>query len=265
MIERGAIHWVALPEPVGSGPGFRRPALVISAARFNASRISTVIVASISSNLKLADAPGNVVVPAATSGLPRDSVINVTRLYTIDRRLLGDVVGMLDFSTLTPDQLATAVDDFGVLLEEAKDRAPDQISDSVDLTAAAFGPFSGALADANYVVFDVDVSVFNALGSPELEAANLEIAIYNEESCGIQRDDLESGPDGGDPGLPEEGTVRDAAVAGLVDSGFTQEEAECLINHPEIMDPATFEDEQLLLELLSRCGISLERLAELGG
>lgn len=101
MIERGVIHWAALPEPVGSGPGFRRPALVISADRFNQSRLNTVIVASISSNVELAAAPGNVLIRAEDSGLPLDSVVNVTQLFTVDRRLLGEVAGRLDFATLT--------------------------------------------------------------------------------------------------------------------------------------------------------------------
>ncbi len=100
MIERGVIHWAALPEPIGSAPGFRRPVLVVSADRFNQSRLNTVIVASISSNLALATAPGNVLVAAEASGLPRDSVVNVTQLYTVDRRLLGETVGRLDFATL---------------------------------------------------------------------------------------------------------------------------------------------------------------------
>lgn len=87
-MRRGEIWWAALPEPVGSGPGMKRPVLVIQANPFNESRIATVIVAVITSNLALADAPGNVRVATADSGLPKPSVVNVSQLLTIDRMLL---------------------------------------------------------------------------------------------------------------------------------------------------------------------------------
>jgi mRNA interferase MazF len=82
-----------LSEPCGSEPGFRRPVLVIQANSFNRSRIQTVIVAVISSNLRLADSPGNVLLPATISGLPRDSVVNVSQLLTLDRSFLTEQVG----------------------------------------------------------------------------------------------------------------------------------------------------------------------------
>ena len=78
-----------------AAPGFRRPVLVVQADSFNRSRIQTVIVAVISSNLQLADAPGNVFVPARSSGLPRDSVVNVTQVLTLDRGFLTEHAGTL--------------------------------------------------------------------------------------------------------------------------------------------------------------------------
>ena len=90
---RGEIWWADLPDPRGSEPGFRRPVLVIQANSFNRSRIQTVIVAVISSNLRLADAPGNVLVPAHASGLARDSVVNVSQLITLDRSFLTEAIG----------------------------------------------------------------------------------------------------------------------------------------------------------------------------
>ena len=75
VIQRGEIWWADLPEPRSSEPGFRRPVLVVQADSFNRSRIQTVLVAVITSNLDLADAPGNVAVAARSSGLPRDSVV----------------------------------------------------------------------------------------------------------------------------------------------------------------------------------------------
>ncbi|HEX3154932.1 MAG TPA: type II toxin-antitoxin system PemK/MazF family toxin [Candidatus Angelobacter sp.] len=92
---RGELWWADLPDPRGSEPGFRRPVLVIQANSFNRSRIQTVIVAVISSNLRLADAPGNVVVPAHASGLARDSVVNVSQLITLDRSFLMEAIGRI--------------------------------------------------------------------------------------------------------------------------------------------------------------------------
>jgi mRNA interferase MazF len=85
VIERGAIHWADLGEAVGSRPAKRRPVLVVSADAYNESRIATVVVAVITSNTRLATMPGNVFLPEGASGLPRDSVVDVTALATVDR------------------------------------------------------------------------------------------------------------------------------------------------------------------------------------
>ena len=97
---RGEIWWAELGEPLGSGPGFRRPVLVIQANSFNRSRIPTAIVAVITSNVRLADAPGNVLLPARISGLPRDSVINVSQILTLDRSFLTEEAGKLTGQTM---------------------------------------------------------------------------------------------------------------------------------------------------------------------
>jgi mRNA interferase MazF len=94
-VKRGEIWWADLPEPRGSEPGFRRPALIIQADSFNQSGIQTVIVAVIAGNLRLAEAPGNVLIPARFSGLPRDSVVNVSQLLALDRSFLTEHVGEL--------------------------------------------------------------------------------------------------------------------------------------------------------------------------
>ena len=93
MIERGRIYWADFGEPEGSKPAKRRPVLVISADSYNTSRLATVLAAAITSNTRLAAMPGNVFVPASATGLPRDSVINVTALVTLDKRDLGDPAG----------------------------------------------------------------------------------------------------------------------------------------------------------------------------
>jgi mRNA interferase MazF len=94
-MKRGEIWWASLPEPSGSGPGLRRPVLVIQSNPFNESRIATVIVAVVTSNLALADAPGNVRLNKTESGLSKPSVVNVSQVLTIDRSILADRVKAL--------------------------------------------------------------------------------------------------------------------------------------------------------------------------
>ena len=92
VIERGDIWWADLGEPDGSGPGFRRPVVIIQADPFNRSRLQTVIAVVLTSNIRLVDAPGNVLMPAKATGLPRDSVANVSQVITIDREFLTEKV-----------------------------------------------------------------------------------------------------------------------------------------------------------------------------
>jgi mRNA interferase MazF len=85
VIRRGSICWADLGAPRGSKPAKRRPVLVIQSDPFNASQLNTTVAAVITSNTGLAALPGSVFVPAATSGLPKDSVVNVTALVTLDK------------------------------------------------------------------------------------------------------------------------------------------------------------------------------------
>jgi mRNA interferase MazF len=85
VIQRGAICWVDFGEPAGSAPAYRRPVVVVQSDRYNRSRIATVVVLPFSSNTDLAHHPGNVFVPAVASGLPVDSVANVSQPMTVDR------------------------------------------------------------------------------------------------------------------------------------------------------------------------------------
>ncbi len=87
-MRRGEIWWAALRPPRASEPGSRRPILIVQTDAFNASRIETVLAAIISSNLALAHSPGNVLVKASRSGLPRDSVVNVSQIVTINKSFL---------------------------------------------------------------------------------------------------------------------------------------------------------------------------------
>ena len=94
-MQRGEIWWANLPEPVGSSPGGRRPVLVLQSDLFNRSRINTIVVVIITSNINLATSLGNVLLPMASSSLYRDSVINVSQVATIDRFQLTEYVGAI--------------------------------------------------------------------------------------------------------------------------------------------------------------------------
>lgn len=99
-MRRGEVWWAALPPPSGSRRGFRRPVLVIQSNPFNESRIATAIVAVITSNLALAEAPGNIRVGKAESGLTKPSIVNVSQLLTLDKALLTDRVRPLPTTTM---------------------------------------------------------------------------------------------------------------------------------------------------------------------
>ena len=94
-MKRGEVWWASIPNPTGSGPGFRRPVVVVQSNPFNQSRIATVVVATVTSNIALADAPGNIRLGKADSGLPKVSVVNVSQLVTLDRKLLTQRVRAL--------------------------------------------------------------------------------------------------------------------------------------------------------------------------
>ena len=104
MIVRGGVYWADLGEVTGSRPAKRRPVLVVQSDAYNASSLSTVIAVVLTSNTTLAAMPGNVFVPASTSGLPLDSVVNVTGMVTLDEDDLTEMAGEL------PNYLLTEVD-----------------------------------------------------------------------------------------------------------------------------------------------------------
>jgi len=104
-VRRGDIWWAGLPIPRGSEPGYRRPVVIVQADSFNRSQIQTVLVAVITTNMRLAEAPGNVILPRRQSKLPKDSVINLSQIITLDKSFLTEKVGRL-----SPKQLL-ALDD----------------------------------------------------------------------------------------------------------------------------------------------------------
>lgn len=99
-MKRGEVWWASLPAPQRSSPGYRRPVVVVQANDFNDSPIQTVIVAAITSNLRLAEAPGNFAVPNRGTGLARKSAVNVSQLLTVTKSLLTERMGRLDGGSL---------------------------------------------------------------------------------------------------------------------------------------------------------------------
>ena len=100
MIERGGIYWADLGAPDGSRPAKRRPVLVVSAEIYNSSRLATVLAVVITSNTDLATMPGNVFLPAAVTGLPKDSVVNVTAVVTLNETDLSEQTGLAPLALL---------------------------------------------------------------------------------------------------------------------------------------------------------------------
>lgn len=99
-MKRGEVWWAELPEPTASEPGFKRPVLIIQSNQFNRSRINTVVAAAITSNMKLANAPGNVFLSNRAVNLGRESVVNISQIVTLDKSFLRERVGKLNDSKL---------------------------------------------------------------------------------------------------------------------------------------------------------------------
>ena len=100
MIAQGEVWWANLDAPTGSGPGFRRPVVVVQSDAFNRSRIATVVCVAVTSNLKWGEAPGNVLLEAKATGLDRSSVANVSQVVTVDKTTLTDRIGRLSQAKL---------------------------------------------------------------------------------------------------------------------------------------------------------------------
>ncbi len=106
-IKQGDIFWIDLDAPEGSEPGYRRPFVIIQNNVFNKSRISTVVVCTVTSNLNLANAPGNVFLQKGEGGLPKDSVVNISQIITVDKAFLVEKAGTLPIAKI--DQIIDGV------------------------------------------------------------------------------------------------------------------------------------------------------------
>jgi mRNA interferase MazF len=100
VVAQADVFWATLPDPVGSGPGFTRPVVIVQGDALNASRLATVVVVPLTSNLRWASAPGNVLLKARRTGLPKDSVANVSQIVAIDRTVLTDHAGRVSRAQL---------------------------------------------------------------------------------------------------------------------------------------------------------------------
>ncbi|MDX2178368.1 MAG: type II toxin-antitoxin system PemK/MazF family toxin [Bryobacteraceae bacterium] len=101
VVGRGEVWWADLPSPTGSGPGYRRPVVVVQSDHLNRSRLATVVCVPLTSNLKYAEAPGNVLLRASAAGLPKDSVANPTQIVSLDKALLTERIAKLSQNAMT--------------------------------------------------------------------------------------------------------------------------------------------------------------------
>jgi mRNA interferase MazF len=112
VIAQGDVYCVDLGEPSGSGPGYRRPLVVIQNNVFNRSRIGTAVVCAVTSNLSRADAPGNVLLDDGEASLPRRSVVNVSQIFTVDKQFLDEKLG-----SLSPRRIRQILDGVRLVIE----------------------------------------------------------------------------------------------------------------------------------------------------
>jgi len=112
VIQQGDVYWIEFEEPEGSEPGYKHPHVVVQNNLFNHSRINTVLVCPLTSNLKRANSPGNVLLNKQEANLPKPSVINVSQIFTVDKSQLGDYIG-----TLSSERLRQMLDGIKLLLE----------------------------------------------------------------------------------------------------------------------------------------------------
>ncbi len=112
VISQGDIYWIEFDEPGGSEPGYRHPHVIVQNNLFNQSRIRTVVVCELTSNLMRAEAPGNVLLDQAEANLPKQSVVNVSQIFTVDKTQLGEYIG-----SLSPRRLRQVLDGIKLILE----------------------------------------------------------------------------------------------------------------------------------------------------
>lgn len=142
VISQGDVCWAELPEPTGSGPGFRRPVVVVQGDALNRSRLATAVCIPLTSNLRWANAPGNVPLTAAMTGLPKDSVANATQIVALDRSLLEERVGRISSAKL------------GLLLAGINTRERMTVKNAIDTAQTAVEAVDNDSTDAEVSAAD---------------------------------------------------------------------------------------------------------------
>ena len=112
VIKQGDVFWINLDEPLGSEPGYRHPHVIIQNNVFNFSRINTVVVCAITSNLKRANSPGNILLNKGEANLPRQSIVNISQIFTVNKNDLVEKIG-----TLSPKRVHQILDGVNLLIE----------------------------------------------------------------------------------------------------------------------------------------------------
>lgn len=178
-----------------------------------------------------------------------------------------DVLDTADFTD--PVSLEQSFVQALAVVTAAQRLAPPEIAGDVATTVEGFGTLTASLEQVGWSFIDLELNVLDELNAP-IQLASYNIQKYNFEVCGV----------GTDPGLPPspddftaptpggvelDGTIRDQAVQGLVQAGFTEEQASCLLDELDINDPAAFNDTTAILNVFTQCGISLDQLGQLGG
>lgn len=174
-----------------------------------------------------------------------------------------------DLVSLTPEDLESTMTDTLTKMQNAAELAPDDIRPAIETSEEGFSLMNTALAEANYNLLDFDLAVLDQLDAdPKYNDAADELSVYLFEQCGLGTDpaldvdtDAETGTDA--PGL--EGTAREQIVTQLVATGFTEAEATCLAETPDLLEVMTSADSTAILAAFESCGIPPERLLELGG
>ncbi len=177
-----------------------------------------------------------------------------------------DNIELLGFTD--PEALEAAYTDAYTIINQARAIAPPVIAADVDITIDGVEVLIAALDAADWNFLDVDLGVLDALDVP-LETASYNIEKYNFDVCGIGEEpsepDIIDDPVGTDDDAPLTGTARDQVIQSLVGSGFTSEEAGCILDRIDFTDPEALADPTAFFDVFSDCGISLDRLSQLGG
>ncbi|MFT5269951.1 MAG: hypothetical protein ACI88C_003397 [Acidimicrobiales bacterium] len=217
------------------------------------------------------DAPAATALPATGVVEAVQAVIDSDDWCTAANAVENSVSALDTLNFTDPIDVEQGITQSLAVITAAKRLVPSEISADLDQSIEAFTILASAFEDVNWVFLDLDLSIIDRLDAP-MELATYNIDSYNFAECGIG---LDPGPapvisnDGGGEGDADiaefDGTIRERAVQSLVDGGLSAEEANCILQYLDFTDPTVMSDPSALLAVFADCGISLDRLAQLGG